>query len=883
MVRGPGSDTGYSASIAPGFDRGRPTLCESTDRSLGKWLRFSLAIAALALLHSSLLPAQGVLTVTPGRSAAPLAGTGAVGYTGDNGPSAGATLALPAAIAYDAAGNLFLADANNHAVREVTPAGVITTVAGTGTAGFSGDGGPATAALLDTPTGVAVDAAGNLYIADSHNARIRKVSGGIVTTAAGTGTVGFSGDGGPGTSAQLALPSAVALDANGNLYIADTNNNCVRKLSGTTITTVAGTTEQFFTGDGGLAVQAALDHPTGIAVDASSNLYIADRQNHRIRVVSSSTGRISTLAGGAAGLSFAGDFSGDGGNSAAATLARPTGVSVDATGSVYVADTNNGRVRQISGGIINTILGTGDQGLAGNGGPATAAILNSPRAASPDAAGNLAVADTLNQQVRFAALGTLSFGVQAPGTSSPAPQPVTLANTGNGSLTVQGAAASGALSLAGAGTCGSFPLSLVAGQSCTRAVAFSPTALANTTGALTVTGAGVTTQTVLLSGLTDSLAIQPSPLQITYGSPSTPVTASVAFSHPQPVPPNGPVSFSIDAASPVTGACTPSGSSLSCSATLTTGALSVGAAHTLQAQLGIYAGTANVQVTLPATTVPVCTLGAAQVLSASASTFTLTLPASCSATPSQGLTTTIDWGDGTPRSTLPNPATHTYLNSGTYIITLTGIEQPTATSPQQIGAASEAITVTIPPPIAAGATTSSATTLGQQITPIAPTAVSFVCTSVTATLADGTTLPPALPSLYGIACSPFTATVSSTSSSLVTITVSTTSGGLATNASGGRARTLLAELSPVGAVLLLLGGVCLPRRRRATLRVLGAGGALCTLCLTLCSCGGGSFTPPPVTTTRAGTYYVTVNELVTGAVPTGFVQTSLIVPLTVTH
>ena len=230
-----------------------------------------------------------------------------------------AALAAPAQIAYDAAGNLYIADLNNNVIRKVDLAGIVTTVAGNGEQGFAGDGGPATSAQLDSPAGVAVNAAGDIYIADTHNQRIRKVSGGTITTIAGTGVAGFSGDNGAAASAQLSNPTALALDSSGNLFIADTDNHRIRKISGTTITTVAGNGEQAFSGDGASATAAGIDSPNGVAVDAAGKIYIGDTRNQRVRVVDTA-GVISTLAGNGSKA-----YGGDGGTAAGASLARPRG------------------------------------------------------------------------------------------------------------------------------------------------------------------------------------------------------------------------------------------------------------------------------------------------------------------------------------------------------------------------------------------------------------------------------------------------------------------------------------------------------------------------------------------------------------------------------
>lgn len=296
-----------------------------------------------------------------------IAGNSVLGFSGDGGPAKSAELALPSGIALDASGNLYIADYGNNRVRKVTPAGVISTVAGNGVNGFSGDGGPATSAQLWGPAGVAVDNAGNLYIADITNYRVRMVSNGVITTVAGNGSGGFfSGDGGPATSA--AIFSAIilkvdavdnlAVDAAGNIFIPDFGNNRVRKVSPVgVITTVAGTGVGDFGGDGAAATSALLHGPVGVAVDAAGDLFIADSINNRIRKVTPS-GVISTVAGNG---TFG--FAGDGGAATAAQLAYPDSVTLDAAGNLYIADSGNNRVRKVTpAGVITTVAGNGASG-----------------------------------------------------------------------------------------------------------------------------------------------------------------------------------------------------------------------------------------------------------------------------------------------------------------------------------------------------------------------------------------------------------------------------------------------------------------------------------------------------------------------------------------
>lgn len=316
-------------------------------------------------------------------------------------PATSVPLLLPSAIAYDAHGNLYIAEAAGHDIRKVDAAGNITTVAGTGAQGFSGDGGPATSAELDSPQGVAIDSSGNIYIADTHNHRIRKISTatGIIATIAGTGIAGYSGDNASAASAQLDLPTAIALDASGNLYIADTANHRIRKIDATTgiITTVAGNGTEGYSGDNGPATAASLDSPTGLAIDASGNIYIADTHNHRIRKITAATGIISTVAGtGTPG------YSGDNAAAATAKLALPHGLAIDAAGNLYIADTRNQRVRKIAAatGQITTIAGQGIQTFSGDNAAAATASLDTPRAITASPTGLITLADTANQRIR---------------------------------------------------------------------------------------------------------------------------------------------------------------------------------------------------------------------------------------------------------------------------------------------------------------------------------------------------------------------------------------------------------------------------------------------------------------------------------------------------
>ncbi|MEV7139608.1 RICIN domain-containing protein [Streptomyces tauricus] len=346
---------------------------------------------------------------TEGEDLAPeiitVAGTGDAGAAGDDGPAVVAQLDRPYGLAMDSTGTLYFSDHNNHRVRKVTTDGRIRTVAGTGTAGSGGDRGPALSAQLDGPREVAVDRVGNLYIADTDNHRIRKVTAdGQIGTVAGTGTAGFSGDEGLAVDAELNCPYGVAVDSTGNLYIADTDNHRVRQVTPDGhIRTVAGTGPPGFSGDGGPAAAAQLNSPYGVALDGAGDLCITDAENHRVRRVAGD-GTISTVAGtGTDG------FSGDGGPAASAQLDFPLGVVADATGTLYVSDHNNHRVRRVAGdGTISTVAGTGTDGFSGDGGPAASARLNYPFGLAVDCVGALYIADYLNNRVRKVAADAMA-------------------------------------------------------------------------------------------------------------------------------------------------------------------------------------------------------------------------------------------------------------------------------------------------------------------------------------------------------------------------------------------------------------------------------------------------------------------------------------------
>ena len=396
--------------------------------SIGVSSSETLVAAAIAPGYSMSTPAVAEYIVTS--SSVPfiytVAGDGMSGYGGDGGPATGANISLPSKAIQDTAGNLYIADAGNNRVRKVTAGtGIITTFAGNGTSGYSGDKHAAIGAELNYPTGLALDSSGNLYISDSGNNVIRKVTAatGIIATFAGNGTPGYGGDGKAATSAELDYPRGISFDGQGNLYIADSYNNVIRMVAQNTgiISTVAGTGNWGYSGDGGPAIDASFVNPMGVAAFGFGDLWIADTYNNVVRKVTASTRLIATVAGngyGAYGHNeyFGGGYSGDGGPATSAELYFPQDVAVVGEDILYIADSNNNAIRKVNegDGIISTVAGNGSlctalqygYALSGDGDPAASEGLCtiSYGGVAAGTYGNLLVADSQDNRIREVAI-----------------------------------------------------------------------------------------------------------------------------------------------------------------------------------------------------------------------------------------------------------------------------------------------------------------------------------------------------------------------------------------------------------------------------------------------------------------------------------------------
>jgi len=435
----------------------------------------------------------------------------------NNVPATGVVLNYPFGIADDSSGNIYVADSHNFMVREaIKSSGLMTFFAGTGTYGYTGDGGAATSAEISYDYGVAKDSSGNVYIADTNgNCLIREVKSGNISTLAGfvvstTSTrCGSLGDGGPAIGAELYQPYGVAVDSKGNIYIADYYNQAVRKVSGGNITTIAGILGiAGYAGDGGPGTNALLYYPSAVAVDAAGNVFIADTNNCRVREVNALTGIINTVAG-TGSCSFTGD-----GLAIANGVAYPQGLAVDANDNLFIGDYDE-RVRWVSpNGIMTTIAGTGAGGYNGDGGLATLAVLNEPTGVALDPSGNILFSDYNNSRVRsistFPAVGTstgnLAFGLTSVGSTS---SPETLIVSAFGPVNLTNISTS--TNFSEADNC---PASLTNGTTCTMYVYFVPTASGTLNGNVTINSNGYFSQvnTVNLTGLGSAIALTGAPL-----------------------------------------------------------------------------------------------------------------------------------------------------------------------------------------------------------------------------------------------------------------------------------------------------------------------------------------------------------------------------------
>ncbi len=349
----------------------------------------------LAALGWSTGPHAGEITT--------VVGTGSAGYSGDGGPANKAALNNPFDVAFDTDGNLYLSDTFNHCIRRVDArTNIITTVAGDGKKGFSGDGGPAAKAQLNEPYGIVVDKQGNLYFADRLNRRVRRVDGktGVITTLVGDGSKTFSGDGGPAASAGLVEPNGVALDPQKQtLYVADVADNRVRAvdLESGKIATFAGNGKGRHDGDGGPALKASIHGARAVEVAPDGSILILERSGNTLRSVDAKNGNIRTIEGdGKKG------YTGDGGNALSATFNGPKELAIDRAGNVFVVDTENHAIRRIDARTktVSTLAGNGQRGGAGDGGPATKAQLARPHGVAVGPDGAVYIGDTENHRIR---------------------------------------------------------------------------------------------------------------------------------------------------------------------------------------------------------------------------------------------------------------------------------------------------------------------------------------------------------------------------------------------------------------------------------------------------------------------------------------------------
>jgi sugar lactone lactonase YvrE len=803
------------------------------------------------------------------------AGNGTQGFSGSGGAAASAELSLPTGAAVDSAGDIFIADALNNLVWEVSAAtGAITTVAGNGTAGYSGDNGPAASAELNTPSGVAVDSAGNLYIADVSNNVIRKVSPstGTITTVAGNGTAGYSGDGGAANSAELNNPQGVAVDSAGNLYIADSSNNVVRFVAVSTgstagsgnnlirilppaptgtITTIAGNGTSGYSGDGGVATSAELNSPLSVAVDSAGNFYIADTTNNVIRAVSS--GVITTVVGNGTG-----GYSGDGGAATSAELNNPDSVALDSAGHLYIADTLNNRIRMVSSavGTIITAAGNGSIGYSGNGAAATSAELHTPISIALDSIGNLYIADALNFVVREVevtmppAITFLTATPEGSTDTTDGPQTAMVSNIGNTALTFPAPPSLAAsFTLDNASTCPSgSTATLSSGASCILAVDFAPVAAGAISGSLILTdnalnaaAPNLATQSIALNGV---------------GISTAPIVPVLTFT-PIPAQVVGAAQFAVSATSASSGAVTYA--VMSGPATIAGNLVTVTGAGTVvlvanQAASGTYAAaTATISFTVSLPTVPTLVFAPIPTQIVGAAPFAVSAVSASSG----AVTYAVTSGPATIAGNLV-----TVTGAGTVMLTANQVASGTYAA----GTATASFSVV--PPFTLAASTSSASVAPGSVASFTLTVTPVVGTTLSDAISfTATGLPPGATATF----SPSTLVASGDTSTTVGLSIQTVSSLTAHNE-----RPITGNpLAPValGLLLLPLLGMKAARRRlqemsRLPLVLLAVGLSLAAV-LSISGCGGSSAassTPtPPTPAAQTYTVVVTATDTTTKA------------------
>ncbi|WP_419806605.1 Ig-like domain repeat protein [Terriglobus sp.] len=532
-------------------------------------LHLSLALPILALLLPFLRAQDAVLVLLPAPVISIRAGTGSSGFRGEGTAATTAQVGNPSAMAKDSQGNLFLADTRNHRIRRISPDGIISTIAGTGAQGFAGDEGPATQAQLDSPSGLAVTADGTLYIADTHNHRLRRIdSGGVIHTVAGTGKAGFSGDGTSAVAAQLDTPLGLAAGLTGDLYIADSANHRVRHISANgTVATVAGDGTQGRSPDGTQATAAHLDTPVALTVRSDGSVLIADRGSNCIFILQSD-GTLHTF------------------NTASVALRRPSGITLNSFGDTLIADSGNYRVAQISSSGAGSALGSGVQGVLDR----TVAPAETPMGApvslldtsSSGTSAQFAAIDRDSNQIVQVSLPHLTFSDTVIATAS-LPRSLLLRNAGSAALLVTSITVPASFAASTTSTCGTAPFQLTAGASCNLSLTFTPQTDGVATGMLqvdiqnappqrvTVTGTGLRTGTQL----TSSTSLQTTG---TVNYAGTPLTLAASVIGGSAIAATGTVTFLDGTTELGSGTLNPSAQ-----AALTTGTLAAGN-HTLSAR-----------------------------------------------------------------------------------------------------------------------------------------------------------------------------------------------------------------------------------------------------------------------------------------------------------